>query len=161
VVEQINSIWHSGTHGAYVNLIEGNANFILVARLPSEDELQAAQESGVVLDVQAVALDAFVFLVNAENFDSSANVLWCKWTDVYWLKFGVTMLAKLVYNQTGVCTPTKPSPDRAIGRRQKRGVSLKKFQKGRIRNLWKIWLLLKIHITRSMIFNIDFCCLIS
>lgn len=67
LVERINSIWHSGTHGAYVNLIEGNADFILVARLPSEDELQAARESGVVLDVQAVALDAFVFLVNAEN----------------------------------------------------------------------------------------------
>jgi phosphate transport system substrate-binding protein len=58
---------NNGTHSAYVNLIEGNADFILVARLPSEDELQAAQESGVVLDVQAVALDAFVFLVNAEN----------------------------------------------------------------------------------------------
>lgn len=67
LVERINSIQHSGTHGAYVNLIEGNADFILVARPPSEDELQAAQESGVVLDVQAVALDAFVFLVNAEN----------------------------------------------------------------------------------------------
>ncbi len=32
------------------------------------------------------------------------------------------MLAKLVYNQMGVCTPTPPFPDRAIGRRQKRGV---------------------------------------
>ncbi len=32
------------------------------------------------------------------------------------------MLAKLVYNQTGVCTPASPFPDRAIGRRQKRGV---------------------------------------
>jgi phosphate transport system substrate-binding protein len=67
LVERINSIRHSGTHGAYVNLVEGNADFILVARPPSKDELQAAQERGVVLDVQAVALDAFVFLVNAEN----------------------------------------------------------------------------------------------
>jgi phosphate transport system substrate-binding protein len=67
LVERINSIWHSGTHGAYVNLIEGNTDFILVARPPSEDELRAAQIRGVVLDEQAVALDAFVFLVNAEN----------------------------------------------------------------------------------------------
>lgn len=67
LVERIYSIGHSGTHGAYVNLIEGKADFIQVARFPSEDELLAAQERGVVLDVQAVALDAFVFLVNAEN----------------------------------------------------------------------------------------------
>lgn len=67
LVERINSMWPGGTHGAYVNLIEDNADFILVARPPSEDELQAAQENGVLLDVQPVALDAFVFLVNAEN----------------------------------------------------------------------------------------------
>jgi len=66
-VERINSIWHNGTHEAYVNLIQGNNDFILVARPPSEDEQRAAQARGVVLDVQAVALDAFVFLVNAEN----------------------------------------------------------------------------------------------
>lgn len=67
LVDKIGAIQHNGTHGSYVNLIEGTADFILVARLPSEDELQAAQESGVALDVEAVALDAFVFLVNAEN----------------------------------------------------------------------------------------------
>jgi phosphate transport system substrate-binding protein len=67
LVERINSIWHNGTHGAYVNLIEGNTDFILVARPPSEDEQRVAQARGVGLDVQAVALDAFVFLVNAEN----------------------------------------------------------------------------------------------
>ena len=66
-VERINSIWHSGTHQAYMNLIEGMAEFILVARLPSDDENQAAELSGVVLDVQPVALDAFVLLVNRGN----------------------------------------------------------------------------------------------
>jgi phosphate transport system substrate-binding protein len=67
LAEPINGITHNGTHGAYVNLIEAQADFILVARPPSEDELRAARESGVTLDVQPVALDAFVFLVNAEN----------------------------------------------------------------------------------------------
>jgi phosphate transport system substrate-binding protein len=66
-VVTIFNIQHSGTHDAYVNLIEGNADFILVARQPSEDELNAASQNGVALDVRPVALDAFVFLVNAEN----------------------------------------------------------------------------------------------
>jgi phosphate transport system substrate-binding protein len=35
--------------------------------MPSEDELEEALDREVELDVQAVALDAFVFLVNAEN----------------------------------------------------------------------------------------------
>jgi phosphate transport system substrate-binding protein len=65
--EIIMQIGHSGTHGSYVNLIEGEADFILVARAPSEDELALAQERGVELDVRAVALDAFVFLAHVEN----------------------------------------------------------------------------------------------
>lgn len=67
LLESIYNINHSGTHGAYTNLIQGKTDFILVARAPSEDELQEARERGVELDMQAVALDAFVFLVNAEN----------------------------------------------------------------------------------------------
>ena len=39
-----------------------------------------------------------------------------------WLKFRVVALAKLVYNQAGVCTPAKPFLSRAIGQRLKRGV---------------------------------------
>jgi len=66
-VERIFNIQHNGTHGSYMNLIEGNADLILVARPPSEDELDAAGHNGTVLDVQAVALDAFVFLLNVEN----------------------------------------------------------------------------------------------
>lgn len=67
LAELITVISHNGTHGAYMNLIEGQADFILVARLPSDDELQAARKEGVTLDARSVALDAFVFLVNAGN----------------------------------------------------------------------------------------------
>jgi len=58
---------HHGTHGAYVNLIEGKADVILVARRPSEDELKLARERAVELDVRPVALDAFAFIMNVEN----------------------------------------------------------------------------------------------
>ena len=67
LVEKIFSIQHHGTHDAYMNLIHGDADIILVARLPSQDELQAAQLRGVDLEVVPVALDAFVFLVNKDN----------------------------------------------------------------------------------------------
>jgi phosphate transport system substrate-binding protein len=66
-VETIFNLYHSGTHESYMNLIDGNADLILVARSPSEDELNAAGDKGVTLDVRAVALDAFVFLLNVEN----------------------------------------------------------------------------------------------
>jgi phosphate transport system substrate-binding protein len=65
--QQILAMKHNGTNGAYMNLIEGNADVILVARAPSVDELAAAESKGVVLDVRPAALDAFVFLVNAKN----------------------------------------------------------------------------------------------
>lgn len=65
--QAIRDIAHNGTHGAYVNLIEGKTDVILVARAPSEDELQAADAAGVALDVRPVALDALVFLANAQN----------------------------------------------------------------------------------------------
>jgi phosphate transport system substrate-binding protein len=61
------SIEHSGTHGSYVNLIRKKADLILVARLPSPDELDEAADRGVTLVPRAVALDAFVFIVNVEN----------------------------------------------------------------------------------------------
>jgi phosphate transport system substrate-binding protein len=66
-VARIRDIQHTGTHAAYVNLIEDQTDLILVARLPSAQELAAAAESGVTFDVRAVALDAFVFLVNTQN----------------------------------------------------------------------------------------------
>jgi len=61
------SIFHTGTHQAYVNLIQKNTDLILVARLPSDDEVEEAAKAGVVLDIHPLALDAFVFLVHKDN----------------------------------------------------------------------------------------------
>ena len=57
---------HTGTHGSYVRLIEGDVDLALVARLPSDDELELANDLAVELRPVAVALDAFVFIVNVE-----------------------------------------------------------------------------------------------
>lgn len=60
-------IGHHGTHSAYLNLINGEADLILVARAPSKEELDLAALSGIDLIIQPVALDAFVFIVNEDN----------------------------------------------------------------------------------------------
>jgi phosphate transport system substrate-binding protein len=52
---------------AYLHLITGQTNLILVARLPSADESTLAASVGVSLDPQPVALDAFVFILNDDN----------------------------------------------------------------------------------------------
>jgi phosphate transport system substrate-binding protein len=65
---------HHGTHGSYVALIEGHADLILVARQPSEDELELAGNHSVELVAEPVALDAFVFLLNRANPVSSLTV---------------------------------------------------------------------------------------
>lgn len=73
----------TGTHLAYVNLIRGldgwkepdgserhgvaRADLILVAREPSQDEIELARRERVELDVRPVARDAFVFIVNDQN----------------------------------------------------------------------------------------------
>jgi phosphate transport system substrate-binding protein len=57
----------SGTHDAYLNLVDGKADLILVARQPSAEENARAALSGISLDVEPVALDAFVFIVNEDN----------------------------------------------------------------------------------------------
>lgn len=62
-----NEIIHNGTHGAYENLIYGNADVILVARTASSDELHAADSVGVELTTVPIALDAFVFISNINN----------------------------------------------------------------------------------------------
>jgi phosphate transport system substrate-binding protein len=67
VADKIYGIVHTSTHDAYINLVTGKADFILVARAPSEDEFKAAAENKVTLDVRAVALDAFVFLAHKDN----------------------------------------------------------------------------------------------
>jgi phosphate transport system substrate-binding protein len=60
-------IIHHGTHDAYVNLITGAADLILVARLPSADEQNLAAVQDVNLNPKPIALDAFVFVLNADN----------------------------------------------------------------------------------------------
>lgn len=57
----------SGTHGSYVALAEGQADLILVARGPTDQELELARDAGVEFEISTVALDGFVFLVNAAN----------------------------------------------------------------------------------------------
>jgi phosphate transport system substrate-binding protein len=85
-------VHHTGTNSAYINLIQGKADLILVARAPSEDELKAAKENRVELDVRAFALDAFVFLVNVQNpvddlkIENARAVYTGKTTD--WATFG-------------------------------------------------------------------------
>lgn len=67
LADMVWAIWHNGTHASYMNLLEGVVDFILVARPPSEDELQAARDRWIELEVMPVALDAFVFLVHTDN----------------------------------------------------------------------------------------------
>jgi phosphate transport system substrate-binding protein len=91
-VEKIYSIYHNGTHGSYMNLIEGNVDIIIVARPPSEDELQAADQSELHLEFKPIALDAFVFVVNETNpvdditLDNIQNIYTGEITR--WLKLG-------------------------------------------------------------------------
>lgn len=66
-IEAIFKLNHSGTHGAYMNLIAKQADLILVAREPSGDEMAAAETERLDLHVLPVALDGFVFLVHADN----------------------------------------------------------------------------------------------
>jgi len=56
-----------GTHGAYRALIAGQADFILVAREPSEPERRMARGARVSMRVTPVAWDALVFVVNRGN----------------------------------------------------------------------------------------------
>jgi phosphate transport system substrate-binding protein len=73
--KRINELTEShGTDKAYLNLIEGNADLILVARAPSPDELQLLKQGNVELDCRPVALDAFIFLVNEKNTVTSLTV---------------------------------------------------------------------------------------
>jgi phosphate transport system substrate-binding protein len=57
----------SQTHGAFMNVIDGNADIILTHRTLSPDERAYADELGVTLIETSIALDAFVFLVCRNN----------------------------------------------------------------------------------------------
>lgn len=73
-VQSINRIYHVGAGNAYSGLTATGDDFywigrefLLVTRLPWDEELAAAEEAGTTLDVRLVALDAFVFQVNTAN----------------------------------------------------------------------------------------------
>ena len=57
----------SQTHGAFMNLIDGNADIILTHRTISASEKAHANAVGVTLIETPIALDAFVFVVNKKN----------------------------------------------------------------------------------------------
>ena len=59
-------IEHSKTHNAYVNLINGNTDLILVTE-PSEEEQKLAKDKGIELEVVPIVKEAFVFFVNKNN----------------------------------------------------------------------------------------------
>lgn len=64
----------SKTHGAFINLIDGNADIILTHRTISPDEKAHADFAGVTLIETPIALDAFVFVVNKGNLVRSLTV---------------------------------------------------------------------------------------
>jgi phosphate transport system substrate-binding protein len=64
----------SQTHGAFINLIDRNADIILTHRTISPDEKAHANVAGVTLIETSIALDAFVFIVNRNNPVKSLTV---------------------------------------------------------------------------------------
>lgn len=60
-------IVHNKTHEAYLNLIGGAADLILVASPPSPDERTAAEDAGVTLAWQPLARDGLVIVANEAN----------------------------------------------------------------------------------------------
>jgi len=62
------------THGAFVNLIDGNADIILTHRTISLDEKVYADAKGVSLIETPIASDAFDFVVNLNNPVKSLTV---------------------------------------------------------------------------------------
>lgn len=57
---------HSKTHNAYINLINGNTDLILVT-YPSEDEQKLAKDQNIELEVVPIVKEGFVFFVNKNN----------------------------------------------------------------------------------------------
>ena len=57
----------SGTHGAYMNLIEGKTDVIIASRDISRNEKKASDSVGVEIETAPLAIDALVFIVNPKN----------------------------------------------------------------------------------------------
>jgi len=64
---------NSKTHEAYLKLIKGDIDIILVSTKPSEDEVAEAKKAGVSFDLVPIGLDGFIFLVNEKNTISNLN----------------------------------------------------------------------------------------
>lgn len=62
----IDSIEYTNTHPAYIKLINGETDLIVVTE-PSEEELELAKKAGVELVVTPVVKEGFVFYVNGNN----------------------------------------------------------------------------------------------
>ena len=69
----LNNIKNTGTHASIINLINGDADFIIAAREASEYELEVARTNDVVLIQTPVAIDAFTFILNRDNPVSSLS----------------------------------------------------------------------------------------
>ena len=57
----------SGTHEAYMNLMEGKTDVIIASRDISRNEKASSKELGVELETAPLAIDALVFIVNPRN----------------------------------------------------------------------------------------------
>ncbi|MHB0975875.1 MAG: PstS family phosphate ABC transporter substrate-binding protein [Candidatus Aquicultorales bacterium] len=75
------SATNAKTHLAYMDLISGKNDLILVSTKPSAEEQQAAKELGVKLELTPIGLDGFVFLVNKSN--SIDNLATADIVDIY------------------------------------------------------------------------------
>lgn len=71
----------SKTHGAFINLIDGEADIILIHRTISNDEKAYANSLNVTLIETPIALDAFVFVINKNNPIKSLTV--CQIQKIY------------------------------------------------------------------------------
>lgn len=62
----LNSIEYTNTHPAYIKLINGETDLIVVTE-PSAEEIELAKKAGVELVVTPVVKEGFVFYVNGNN----------------------------------------------------------------------------------------------
>jgi phosphate transport system substrate-binding protein len=71
-----NSVKHSGTHKAYVNLTQGRAEIILQDRFPNEDELKLAKENEVEFVTELFAFDKNtpLYIVTKKNLNKESSV---------------------------------------------------------------------------------------
>lgn len=90
------------THEAYVKLIKGDVDLILVTG-PSEEELALAKAAGIELEVIPVVREGFVFYVNSDN--SVENLTVSQIQDIYsgktinWNELGGKNLAIKAYQR--------------------------------------------------------------